>query len=1683
MDTNQITKNRAKTRYQEQGQSTADMSALEVAAMGKLLQQQAAGDNEAAMLEMNSKDKDWAQLIQEAKSARGMKGWFAKNVNFTVNDIPFVGKVGFPVQAGVVPLFDGAAIDLRYAMLMAENPQKTQETDELQGAAATHKNWITGSGGMLVLAPVGMDNVVPFAMDQLTVTEQGITGRVKKNMEFHNRQKHLSIEASGLVLNKNMVELSDAKEVTTGETTERKAAKVMVWDGGVKVETEKAPAPKTLQEAASVTMKSEEIQTDAAQEAVERNDPQNLKADPTALQKLENKVAEEFEKVLTEDFAIGDAGDQEDQEDGEDKPTFGEVLKDAGAEYGKQTGKKLLNKILNRTEEEEDENAEGDRETTVGVTGNLEEGRLALKVENKAKESDDPTLIEQGKDKFIDELSTVTSNAAYAGITQKDLRAAGKVLTDEVENLSEGAQNMTDAMQDYIQNADPEVVQNFKKGELSEAEVKSELFKFLGLEESEGDQSANGGEGDVSGPIPLAVIPIVPFVTFEVTLTPDFKYGLFANISGDNLKTLIPNAQKLLGSDTDSKPAKLEFSAGLKASLGLEARAGFEEGIPFLITGFQGVFAKAEANGALKDDGTALSADVTLEINKKDNKKFELAKDVHASIKGGVDLTGSVGAVADVESKLFVWKKTLAEVTFKKWHLARIGMNFGMTKDKNAKGITGGWSLDEATVSLALPPAPGLGKAFTDANSEKDKYGLTTPDVSESPECQSVQEKFKRALDMLQYFAENKGSTSVLLPNQPSDNGVVDTIVNMQTVMDEFTAVWGNAQNALQIEDDILRAYLGSSGYKNKKEAFKSRIELHSQRVSGLQGWKANKTQHNKKQVGLEEHYASLKGNPGTGFNRALKEKVKDRALTFESISDYEKRRYLELTGSSTDRIEYLKKMIQEQGQKGAKEVTNDAIIAGYRERGGTKAFKHKARFVGSAEDIIKYERDQKNAKSADEIAHQAQTDRILTSDPVTTAKDAAREEVRKKAKKEGREATIKELETAANAARDRVFFQEYAKTLDTLSALKYGSINGLLAYEANKITSLHKGGSDNNYAAYLRASEGTAYEAGLSDWALKWYKKKVKGEMYRTASLQDLIEFERKQNGEKASEIIRAYLESKPGEKNNQDPEVLKTVLANKDIREKAMEAFSKKLDNREAEENIRFITIDMLQEYMRRKKEQTKKKSNLDLINNAISFLNRSKIILNATRQEEREEEEINQVRQFFNAFRDISAVYQEELNSGDVVNLSLMQEVIKEEESEHYKLLQDMAENESDLPAPFVVKRYLGLCTKKDERNQKIKDLNAFLTERQGDKEFDAGQIQRYHASLLSEETRDGTVGKHFARYTRLKNMDENGSTYSEMIKVYKEEFDGSGGYADEIKKMIAEGRINDGKSVRKLTVEDVLQHEKDRVDEAGAGNQKLIDYINANKDKMSYADLLENYEDMSKEQTFGAVKKLINRRFSLDSDYEKSKSGATFTPEQLLQYEEVEKERIGRTHADRLKKLFNVAELPDDLSTLVPPDSAEVKESRVKEYRGVAKRVENDTLVKLREEMEWNRIHLNEDVLYDEMYAYETGRKEHYEKEFNDIVDIEKQIRDRKDKLMREISMCHDVVFNMDEIKNNPTKIFERINEFKEAVDVYDNRKKEETGVEEEQQRLVTEAEKRRKVVEDEDFSDGEGGQQA
>ena len=587
----------AQEELKKYGDSASNMSALEVAAMGKYLEQLSNDDVSPAKLEMDPDDEDWNPMIEEAKGG-GPRSWFASKVDFTLNSAHFLGKLGYSVHAGVVPLFDGAAIDLKFADLKAEKPANAK-ADPIQGEPTSYKNWITGTGGMLVLAPANMDNVIPVRMEKVTVTEEGVTGTAEKPMTFHNAAR--TVTATGLVLNKDRIKLVGVQETVHGEKDHKQDRDAVITGEGIATgEREKKTAAQTT-DAVSKQADDQPKPQQNAKPTVDRDDVQNIPkkkgAGGKGIQVINKEIDKQYQDFLYGTHTFGNQKEENAAQKKEDKSALQtvadevkDVIKTATKNAGKQIVDEQQDKILAQTQKrfqktkagqllneaqrlkkspfKSDEKSDGgeneeesNKQLTVGGKGNIAKGTFEVNAEYGEKEEKPEPAPHEKAVEQVKEKTTETLEKSMVDLAHRDPQQAGERFTDLYNEASDEAKKTVKNIKDAkpIEHLKNSVSKNVSPEDAEERA--KEAFAGLRDQLNKDKSTANDAGNDKSGDITLLSIPIViPALMFTVHLKPSFSYKLFANVSGENMTALYGSILHL-EKEEDTKKAEKQGDA------------------------------------------------------------------------------------------------------------------------------------------------------------------------------------------------------------------------------------------------------------------------------------------------------------------------------------------------------------------------------------------------------------------------------------------------------------------------------------------------------------------------------------------------------------------------------------------------------------------------------------------------------------------------------------------------------------------------------------------------------------------------------------------------------------------------------------------------------------------------------------------------------------------------------------------------------------------------------------------------------------------------------------------------------------------------------------------------------------------------------------------------------------------
>ena len=1041
---------------------------------------------------------------------------------------------------------------------------------------------------------------------------------------------------------------------------------------------------------------------------------------------------------------------------------------------------------------------------------------------------------------------------------------------------------------------------------------------------------------------------------------------------------------------------------------------------------------------------------------------------MNVNMGAGLNLTGSVGAESSVESKLFLWQKTLFEKDFAEWDLATINFNFAARKkppaDGGRNGFFQGWEFDTANIELTGPDT-GLGAAFTENNNPANNYGLTTTDMAPSKEYQDLQENFDTAVKLLEEFSNPQDGRTLVVPEEPDESGASEVTSKLkEQISNNFIVIWAGAQNELMLVRQTLDDYMNDGGHQAKEEQARKNVEKHSRTLSSLHVWKmqnkaanqnseaaADKTDEKQTNAGqLLEFYNSGTNTGGHGFKKHLENRAKDEAYNFDNLLKHERERYIEKTQKHTHRILELKRLMA--ANRGDKE-----IIDYYKDTlKGSRAFKNKVA-VQTVGELKKFETQKmlENQKGAREHANntKAMLDKLSKGYEDKNGFFGGR-------KKYGR----------------TEFFKEFADSLSVSSSLYcFGNKDYLVNYEKSRLLKI--GGDDAKY--YMNLLEGKDQFEG-TDTTEKNKKKedqKIKENYYLSATLAELREYEEQINAGEYGKALSSYTKGQEEGRPKSDNE-LNNIFGNK--KRKALKTFKKRLRNRSVDDNIKFISLDLLAEYIRKRQRNTSDMKIKKQLAEELQYVSNAKLrLLNIVDEEQLQEKEAEMVKEYFNRFTASAKEYQYDLETGKEVNLALMQVAFREDpDNERMNLLDKMTNDDGQEPDHFIIRQYI------EAKGVDKKKLTEFLLQKRGADAFTEDNKRKFYAASMAK---DKGSRKHLNRLDKLMEVSEQG-TYDDLLKAY-EESGGGEGYAEQIKKELATGFVGG----RMISTEEVVEYENRQIRLAGTLQEDVIKLFAGMSDDQMIGDgeLLQKYKERSianeaKQKGFGAIggsvkNAIASRGIDIDTQYEKSLKKVELTPQELLSYEIMRKEELGRKHMERIRSLLGAEAVTDEQiekNQLPQPENVEELEDRRQAYINNAKRFEKDDDIKGQAEANLKRMMGDEDFLYKEMVEYESQRKDYYERQFIELMQAHTNLNNQIAVLEHEENISRQIVGKLDAIEHNPKIIFDEIETFRSAVDKMKTQPEEDEKMRQRQKELIQEVKDRIEQAEMLDYSDEE-----
>lgn len=381
-------------------------------------------------------------------------------------------------------------------------------------------------------------------------------------------------------------------------------------------------------------------------------------------------------------------------------------------------------------------------------------------------------------------------------------------------NEDEEDENEEDSGEERDPKEDARAILLDLKNRLSLAEIKEKYKDIYGDEPDEDekeDDTLFKYENDLK-----TEFPIVPGLSIGIGLEAAILLDKFINKP-----------------DFSQKGNPMELSAGLLGSCSLSLRVSLDTGVHYLFSiggGITGALI-AEGTGDNKEliQGSAF-ASMGIEKDQATEKyHFILSEPPMIQFTAGIQLTGSVGADITASSKVFGWSKSLYEIEFGSWEIARVtGVAELQKKDNDFYHMFQNWELSQASINVAV-----LGNEIYE-KSLKSKYGLKT--VKELVQNREAYNKSQYGilLEKLQQFLSHSGQ-QVLIGTGLEGGGLQSMVQQAMDLKKEAMLQLDLEHTALQVNINETDRLLVDKGQRKEREDSRKAMEKHQVRLQKLE--------------------------------------------------------------------------------------------------------------------------------------------------------------------------------------------------------------------------------------------------------------------------------------------------------------------------------------------------------------------------------------------------------------------------------------------------------------------------------------------------------------------------------------------------------------------------------------------------------------------------------------------------------------------------------------------------------------------------------------------------------------------------------------------------------------------------------------------------------------------------------
>ncbi len=879
-------------------------------------------------------DDEQERLRRFLESRRGKKA--PNSVFFKINNSPIMGSKGQKLWGGAVPLFDGAALDLKNAELIGE--KRFLKPPEA-----------SGTGGILVLMPQKFNQGIMLPLSSLKLKENFVEGKISLNNRSGFHGNHIRLTAESINLSIEKAEFINPRLIYKTEDDESSVPvpeKVFVNKEGIFPE----------QISSSLRIEAPEKKTDMP-EQIENQEIQTVQEDETVSTNIPETVSE----------MINDENETKEQHDHI-------VFQANGGRFRTKNKRVAFGSYDSFLVEWKN----GRLIAVVTVKGNETELELnELDGYHRYSASDGITVEKEDNIGIIneffskiglDDTEADTTEICYGGL---EISEDG-IFFDSLKDSSFSASIGDDWELKLGNNIELGFSGDFVKYEEAEDDSYLDLAKavleYFGIMEDEGESEEEAEEdskgNNFSYSVPLIMFPVIPgLVSLDAKFNAGAKIGYKINGSINNIKGALQNQQ----SET--------FGLDLRAALTGDAYAGFKAGITAGTTFLMNVSANIGAKISLAGgDNGVLSAGVHTEFKKgrKGMPHFEKAVfDALGELRLKALIDGSI------DTQILGWERTLYSYTFKEWELAAIMAEIKATKENGNKwkadaGLS--YSALSGNVKGSLESGDNLEKMF---EKQEASYGKSAFDGSQS--------SFEDTKKMLMAYHDK--SVPMFVNAAGANSGFLNMNNTIKDIQRRFYIQLRTNEDTIAAQMQELEELKQDKDYKKLETEIQSGINIHTanlknisnelnKQVSGNYGSVSNTGASSDR---IMNAYVTGGGNK-SGFKEYLKEKAQKEAVTVPALIDYEVRRINELSKKSGERINQLLLFAKSIGVVDYNDTTNGGQLLNKYVSLGGKAVK-KAEFTDIA-SLRKREEDRLAKKHSSQFSisgrkYRAHTERL----------------------------------------------------------------------------------------------------------------------------------------------------------------------------------------------------------------------------------------------------------------------------------------------------------------------------------------------------------------------------------------------------------------------------------------------------------------------------------------------------------------------------------------------------------------------------------------------------------------------------------------------------------------------------------------------------------------------------------